>query len=265
MYPPWNIYANPKEQQKDAANKTMIKKISVPNSFPIWATIITFIGIAILLSLGIWQINRLQWKQQLLNHIEKQYNQPATLIDLEAITKESQPLRGIITGQLNKKNILKLRGRPFPLKDNKNIPFAQSGLYILAPVTTDGALVWVNLGWTQEDFSPEKEKWPDTIMNITGLLRTPPHIPFMPKNQPEQNKWYQINLDEFSNHTTGATKADHVYYMDAETSIHPAIIPISKKPELNNNHKQYACFWFGMAAILTTIYFIRFWKKNNII
>src|SRR6185369_14107066 len=40
-----------------------------PTGFPVGLTIATAIGLAILIALGVWQLQRLQWKEALLAHV----------------------------------------------------------------------------------------------------------------------------------------------------------------------------------------------------
>ena len=44
----------------------------------LWPTIATLAGIAVLLSLGTWQLQRLEWKRGLIEHAERQLAAPAT-------------------------------------------------------------------------------------------------------------------------------------------------------------------------------------------
>ena len=49
----------------------MTNESSQPRRFPIGLTLATLIGVAILVALGLWQVQRLTWKEALLARIDR--------------------------------------------------------------------------------------------------------------------------------------------------------------------------------------------------
>ena len=70
---------------------------------PFWATIMSLLGIFILCALGLWQLQRLEWKNRLLQTIEAEYAKDATtlLISPENLEKDFEFKRGTVRGTYN--------------------------------------------------------------------------------------------------------------------------------------------------------------------
>lgn len=239
--------------------------------FPIWATIFTVMGIVILCSLGTWQIYRLEWKTDLLAKIESEYAKDArtTIITSDQLKKAQEErtpfLRGTLKGIFDYKNEI-LVG-----------PRSVKGNFIYDVITplalNDGKIILVNRGWVDE-----KHHNPSQIHQgqygqperVTGVIRSPasthPLYRFsMPSNDPEKNVWYYLNIPEVAekNNLTNVLPLEMVAEnLPYETDDWPKITGNSK-PELRNNHLQYAVFWFSMAGILAGVYVLRFRKPHS--
>lgn len=230
----------------------------VPNPFPVWATLFTIVGLAILISLGMWQINRLAWKEQLLTNIDREYKKPFTTITTEAlsvITTKNDLIRGTLTGTAILDKVIQLQGRPFPGAEGYDIATGTPGAYVLIPVALqDGSIVLLNAGWAKDK---TKLKPIQSSITADGIARLPGETPFMPDNQPGTGTWYKFDLDQMRNALDMKNLQPVIF--ESETRLSPDIIPVSRKPVLNNNHKQYAFFWFSMSVALAVVYGLRFW------
>jgi len=221
--------------------------------FPLWATILTVIGVTILCGLGTWQVQRLHWKQGLLADIEQAYQVDATkhLIgsdDIMAAWHEDRlALRGTAIGRFLKKSF-KLGPRTLNGKQ---------GYHLYSPLLLlDGGTLLVNRGWIPADANMPPP--PNGTQRVTGILRKPDIAnEFTPLNRPVDNEWYVIDFAQIASEKNLANLAPYVLYVEGtDTGTLP--VPVGQKPELFNNHKSYAIFWFMMAGLMVVFYVLRF-------
>ena len=233
-------------------------------------TLLTFAGISILCSLGVWQLQRLEWKTSLIETLDAEYPKDATqniitgqnLENYEAADKKNAPLavRGTVTGTYDLTKQILVGTRFYD-----NLP----GKHVLTPLQMDdGTWLLVNRGWVSQSWKPvdEANPPPNGTVSITGLLRRPTERnPFTPDNKPLKDEWYYPDLEEIADvKNISGTIHEYILHQEKdENSASTADYPIAEaaKPVLDNNHLQYAIFWFSMAAILFVIYVLRFLRK----
>ena len=106
----------------------------------------------------------------------------------------------------------------------------------------------VNLGWSPQaslcgiDYN---------IVSVTALYREAnrPNS-FITDNDPANNIWYWPEIEAIEAYT-GHMMEDGMFY--AEQALSPHITPRAGRPELRNDHLQYAIFWYFMAFVLAVI------------
>lgn len=225
-----------------------------------WPSLWAGFGLVILLGLGTWQLERLQWKEGLIAAREAGLRAapaslPATLDAARPL--EFHPLRA--EGQfLNDRelylNAQSLRG--------------EAGFHIVTPLRlADGAVLLVDRG-----FVPTDRKAPPTrqagelagSVTITGLLRLAPEGKpgwFTPDNDPARNSWFTVDIAAMAR----AAGVGRVlpFYVDADASPNPGGLPQGGQTpiDLPNNHLQYAITWYSLALALIAIY-IRFARRR---
>ena len=232
---------------------------------PLSATILTFCGMAVLIGLGLWQIDRLHWKEALLAAIEQAYNTPPAMLDdtafMAAPDDEIFLRRGQIRGQFMASAAFHIIPRTYQGQYGSHliVPFRLSAPY-------RGGIVLVNAGWVPgapgHDDSPvtDKTALPDGIVTLTGLLRMAdrPHF-FTPENEPARDRWYVIDHDRITaRFDLDRIPADPVFYVEKPVSGAPYPVPHEGTWRPNNNHLSYAIFWLSMAFVLAVIFFLRF-------
>lgn len=224
------------------------------------------VALAILLSLGTWQVNRLFWKEQLIADLESRIHEPAKpLAEIEAIAAaggdvDYRPME--VTGRFDNS-----RERHFLATWRGN-----SGFYIYTPLTlSDGRSLFVNRG-----FVPYENKEPEMrvlgqltdIVTVKGLARArlsekPGSL--VPDNDPVKNIFYWKDLEAMAS-STGLDPAKVVpFFLDADSTPNPSGLPIGgvTMVELPNNHLQYAMTWYGLAAVLVVISVIGWWRGRR--
>ncbi len=202
----------------------------IPLLFIITSTIV-------LIWFGIWQVQRLQWKNALIKQIE----QIQILPPLEALPDDLNGLeyrKVILTGVFKYENALHMIGR-----QHGNFP----GYFIVTPfeLKDDGRIILINRG-----FSPlEKESKPEGLQTIGGVIRpTREKRFFAPENFPEKNVWFYENIPAMSQ-TTGLSLSPLVVEQVGKEKKGEFPIVGDGKINLQNDHLGYAITWFSTAVI----------------
>jgi surfeit locus 1 family protein len=216
-------------------------------------------GFAVLLSLGVWQLDRKAWKEGLIATIEQRLSappialpEPATWPQLRAA--EDEFLRVAVTAEfLNDREALVFTSGS-ALRETSSGP----GYWVFTPARLGGgALVMVNRG-----FVPDGKQQPPTRpdsevagpINMVGVLRWP-ELPgvFTPAADPARNMWFSRDSDAIA-----ADKGLSVapFYLELESPDPPGGVPHAGRlhPTLPNNHFGYALTWLGLAGVLVGVY-----------
>ncbi len=224
-------------------------------------TLCAFILFCIPFGLGIWQIQRLQWKTALLADIAEKQN--SYIYDFSVINpfQDWQSLnyrRAFAVGDFMFLRSIKLKPRTYK---------GQVGYHLLTPMRLqDGGTIIVNRGWVPEGHHITEEYWNAENVKITGILKQAkkPNR-FTPENKPKNNEWYWPDIHLISQHVGIDRVAPIIFYQDhqeAETD-QDISYPIGGQINLNirNNHKAYATTWFLLAVSLVIVWFFYSWKS----
>jgi len=225
-------------------------------TLPFWATLFTVLGVAVLCTLGAWQIQRLAWKETVINKLDAAYETPITNPDLSNMD-EDEFVYGEIKGRfIFEKSIL----LGHTIKDEN------PGKLLITPLETPQGTILINLG-----FNPNEQPLNDHLLNVynnetmsfTGIIRKPSWNSFTPDNIPEENIWYRLNVPQIAADKDLQNPIPFVMYADSASQKFDGDFPNNTRWEPNNNHAQYALFWFSLAGALIIIYGLRFLKKQN--
>ncbi|NUB07178.1 SURF1 family protein [Azospirillum sp. Vi22] len=211
--------------------------------------VLALAGVAVFASLGVWQVERLFWKLDLIQRVEERAQAAPVPApgpeDWPAVTAASQEYRRVsVTGRfLNDKETLV-----------QAVTERGGGFWVLTPLRTDrGFTVLVNRGFVPPERRSTDSR-PDGLIGtdttVTGLLRvTEPGGGFLRSNDPAQDRWYSRDVAAIAA-ARGLTEAAP-YFIDAEASP-PGGSPIGGLTVLKfrNNHLVYALTWFALAFML---------------
>ncbi len=209
-------------------------------------SVFVYFIILILLSLGAWQLYRLNWKLDLISEIENSLeNIP---IELSKADKKNY-LRIKTSGKVDFNKQIYL----YNLNENGN-----PGFEVINPIVIDNENFLINRGWINFD---QKEKSEINLFdetNIIGTLKLQTKAnSFKPENDIEKNYWFTLNRDDVFSYT-GKRFSRYIIYLNGEYKIpKPKVITAN----ISNNHKKYAITWFSMAISILIIY-LYFRKKN---
>jgi surfeit locus 1 family protein len=215
-------------------------------------------ALAILLALGVWQVERRAWKDALIASIAERLAAPPVALPPPAewprLTDADEFLHVAVTAEfLNDKEGLVYTGGS-TLREDGGGP----GYWVFTPARlADGSVVMVNRG-----FVPEARKDPGSRRDgeiagpvaMVGVLRWPePPSLFAPKADPAHNLWFVRDSAAIAA-AKGISAAP--FYVELESPQPPDGLPHAAplKPNLPNNHLQYALTWFGLAAVLIGVF-----------
>ena len=214
------------------------------------------VALAILLSLGSWQLKRKAWKEGIVAKIaERVTAKPVPFEQLSPATLASADVEYLhvsVTGRLH--------------HDKEHYLYApgQSGLawQVLTPLEwKPGEIVWLNRGLV-----PDARRAPQTrpqgqvtgTITITGLLRRPQAGSFTPANDLARNIWYFADPAELTRASFTATSVNTApVVIEADASATPpGGLPTAgvTKLQIPNRHLEYAVTWFGLAATLIGVF-----------
>ncbi|PDT32475.1 cytochrome c oxidase assembly protein [Rhizobium sp. M10] len=243
---------------------TEVEHVMARRRLPVITGMLVLIALAILISLGTWQVERLHWKEGLLADIAtRQAAAPVPLADIEAMAASG--------GDIEYRKVT-AAGRYI---NNKERHFfatwrGQTGFYVYTPLElADGRVLFVNRG-----FVPYENKEPEMRMQgqltdqqaVTGLARAKlPGKPssLVPDNDVAKNIFYWKDLDVMAE-SVGLDKARVLpFFVDADSTPNPAGLPIGgvTQVDLPNDHLQYALTWYGLAAVLVVVVAISWFRK----
>ena len=200
------------------------------------------------LSLGTWQLYRLQWKQDLISQIDKGLK--STPIKYSNKIKNDYQ-RVVLNGKYNYKNQIYL----YSLNAK-----GQPGFDVITPFKTiEGDNVLINRGWIDKEMKNKIEINLSNKSEISGLLRKiiKKNI-FKPENDTEKNIWFSININQIKK-ITGKNFSNHVVFLE-DNVIN---LPVPKKITIDvpNNHLKYAITWYSI-SISILFYFLYFRKQQ---
>ena len=199
-----------------------------------------------LLSLGSWQLYRLNCKLNLLSEIENSLkNDPVEF------------------SKVDKKNYLRIKTSGI-IDFNKQIYLynlnesGKPGFEVINPIIIDNENYLINRGWIPFNKKDKPEVNLINESNIVGTLKLQHEAStFKPDNDINKNYWFTLNREDIFKYTEKKF-SDYIIYLNGDYKLpKPKVITAN----ISNNHKKYAITWFSMAISILLIY-LYFRKKN---
>ena len=209
-------------------------------------SVFVYFIILTLLSLGFWQIYRLNWKLELIEQIENSLkNEPVELSNIE----KKNYLRIKTSGDIDFDKQIYL----YNLNDA-----GKPGFEVINPIKIGDENYLVNRGWIpfEKKDLPEINLVDQNQIAGTLMLQTKPST-FKPENDIEKNYWFTLDRKDILKFT-GRNFSEYVIYLNGDYKIPKPRVITAK---ISNNHKKYAITWFSMAISILLIY-LYFRKKN---
>jgi surfeit locus 1 family protein len=201
--------------------------------------------IFIVLSLGTWQVFRLNSKSQLISDLENNLKRNSIDFNVDIDKEYTKVL-------LKKKN---LKSKIFLYHLNKG----EIGFKVIVPYEVNSSLlVLVDKGWIRKDkINSIKNSLlnDDIIEGYTKKIREKKL--FTPKNNIKEDFLYSVEIDNLKK---SLNKNIYPLLIIQTSKTKKDIIPNDYHIGLSNNHLQYAITWYGL-ALFTIIFFLYYRRK----
>ena len=208
-------------------------------------------GAAILVGLGIWQLQRLQWKSDVLAQIEARIGSGPVDLPVQPDLTTDKYLPVVATGSLT-------GAEAHVLTSQRDLG---PGYRVLAALTTDnGRQVLVDLGFVAEaDLATPR---PNGQVTVTGNLHWPDEVDsFTPPHDARQDIWFARDVPAIA-----AALHTEPFLLVARTTD-PAIAGINPLPVgsagIANDHLQYAITWFSLAIVWLGMTGLLLWRIRH--
>jgi surfeit locus 1 family protein len=221
---------------------------------PLLLTILAFV---ILLSLGFWQIARLQEKELFLSSMKNNLNNPP--IDIKTLSGNKLYAKIRANGYF-------LVGKNLHLYGRRSMSTEKDGYYLVTPFQTDdNKIILVVLGWFAGRHKKNIDNIIDNSMEITGVILPGEKTKlFVLDNDVKNNVWFTLDLTQASD-VLGLKLEDFYLVMEGNNNRSDILKSLSIENLLNvrNNHLEYAITWFALAISLAVIFVICNLSKRN--
>ncbi|AEK55952.1 MULTISPECIES: SURF1 family protein [Brucella] len=200
--------------------------------------------------LGIWQVERLQWKLDLIARVDARVHADPVAApgkdEWAHINRKDDEYRHVtLTGTyLNDKEILV-----------HALTERGSGYWVLTPMRSDaGVLIFINRGFVpgeKRDAASRAQTQIAGETTVTGLLRMPePGGFFLRPNDPSRDDWNSRDIAAFAEKENLGPVAP--YFIDADAQSNPGNLPVGGLTvvKFRNSHLSYAITWFALAAMV---------------
>jgi surfeit locus 1 family protein len=210
-------------------------------------------GFVVLVGLGMWQLERKEWKEALIATLERRLAEPPVALPPAArwphMTAESAEFLRVrlLVEWLRDRDAALVYTAGSTLRDD----VTSQGYFVFAAARALGAgTVVINRGFVPDKTYPHASG----VQEIMGVLRLP-----------EQPSWFVAAHDaagvvwHVRDHRAMAALKGWgevaPFYVEQEAPVPPGGLPhpATLKVNLRNDHLQYAITWFGLAAVLVVM------------
>lgn len=202
------------------------------------------VGVAILVALGTWQLQRLEWKRGILEGIAARMAAAPVAVPPDPREDAHAYLRVREAGTL----------LPGELHVYGSAPPRGVGYRVIAPMAlADGRRILIDRG-----FVPIGEKdaaRPAGPLTVEGMLVWPDETDgFTSPPDREKNVWFARDVGLMA----AALGTEPVLLVVAASDAADGPIPLPVGVNIRNDHLQYAVTWFGLAAVwaMMTVYLL---------
>ena len=216
------------------------------------------IGMGLLSGLGVWQLQRLAWKETVLAQISARRDAlPQALPpqkDWAKVNPDDYDYRHVIM-----RGVFDHARESFLFRASATGAAGEGpGYQVLTPLALDdGGTVIVNRGFAPAELKEPARRAAGQVageVTISGLMRRPEaRNAFTPADEPDKNLWFTRDPAALAAHW--GLQGVAPFSVDADTTPNPGGWPkggatVMKIP---NNHLAYALTWFALAATLAAV------------
>ncbi len=208
------------------------------------------VGIAILVSLGNWQVRRLVWKEAILAAIEVKISGPALPVPEAPNRSRDMYLHVVATGEMGAGEVHVL----------SSSPATGPGYRIIAPFTLEnGRRILVDRGNVPEAVKNAERPLENGRLEGNLLwMQDPPTFP------PDlgKNIWFNRDTEALAE----ALNTEPVLLVMSHTTLSTGPLPAAVGVNIPNSHLGYAITWYGFALVWLgmTLYLLYRIKRKTV-
>lgn len=212
-------------------------------------------------ALGVWQVRRLAWKQDLIRQVDAR---------IHAAPVAAPPPKQVVTRQADQYRRVVVSGR-FDHRHEalvKAVTDLGPGYWVVTPLTTDrGFTVLINRGFVPSERQKAADRAAGQVegaIQVVGLLRlSEPDGGFLRANDPAGDRWFSRDVAAIAR-ARGLQGPVASYFIDADAAPNPAGWPRGGLTVVRfaNSHLIYALTWFGL-ALMSAAGFVLFWREEK--
>jgi surfeit locus 1 family protein len=249
-----------------------VKIAAVPPRRGSWLGLLipAILAFAVLIALGVWQIERKAWKEGLIAALtERLAAAPVALPAASAwpqLDRASDEYRRVkFSAQFDngREALVFAAASAF----RPDVADAGPGYWVMTPARlADGGIVIVNRGFVPDGRQDPKTRSDGEVsgpVDVVGVLRWPnARHWFTPNDDPAHNLWFTADPASIAA-AKGIGRGSDVapvdvapFYVEQEAPVPPGGLPQPGELVVNlpDNHLQYALTWFGLAAVLVGVF-----------
>ena len=215
----------------------------------VFPLLLGLIGAGNLVGLGVWQLQRLDWKTAQLAEIESKISAASVALPAEVTAQSDKYLPVTVTGRLLAPEALVLTS----MED------AGAGYRVIAAMEVTGGSrkIMVDLGFVSE--TNREFSRPTGPIAVTGNLHWPEEVDgFTPEPELLRKVWFARDVERMAN-VLGTEQV-----LVVARSVDPAIAAITPLPvdtgNIANDHLTYAITWFSLAAVWLGMTVLLVWR-----
>lgn len=204
----------------------------------------------VLVGLGVWQVERLAWKEDLIARVEARVHAAAVASPAQGDWARINPVR-------DEYRRVRLTGKFFNDRETlvQAVTERGGGYWVMTPLrVADGSVVLVNRGFVPLDRRDPATRRQGQIAGettVTGLVRmTEPKGGFLRSNDPVGDRWYSRDVAAIAAKRELANVAP--FFVDADATANTGGLPVGGLTVIrfSNNHLVYAITWFVLAGMV---------------
>jgi surfeit locus 1 family protein len=227
------------------------------------ATVFAVVGIAMLSGLGIWQLERKVWKENLIASLDARLARPPAPLPPPTTWPRLTPSADEFARVTFPAEFLADEALVYTAGSAFRPDVQGPGYWVFAPARLPGgSIVLIDRGFVpadRKDPASRAQGAPHGTVDIVGVMRWPEtRGMFTPADDPKSNVWFLRDPAAMAAAKKWDTTAP--FYIEQEAPVPPGGLPKPGKlvVELPDNHLQYAITWFGLALGLAGVYGVWF-------
>lgn len=218
---------------------------------PLGFTLFSLCCVALLLSLGLWQVQRKSEKEIMIQAFLSAEKTPIVSIDrlFEVQSFNAWEYRRVqVSGRFLHDYESRLVGSP---------RMGLSGYYLVTPLALPtGATLLVNRGWVNKGGDEQKIARPTGDVTLIATLRMSqqPKL-FTPPNQYKKHQLSILNTEGFASFFKLWKLLPYYAVIEPLTkNVGPVPEVLGSRRRFSNNHLNYALTWFTLALVVIALY-----------